>query len=150
MSALHVTLPVPPSANALTKTVGKRRVSTAAYTRWNFEAWYRIMVAVREQSPAGWGKPLALTIYVNVTRNRDASNVIKPIEDALVKFVPALPDDRWNDEVRVVRSLEPPPGMAFVTIASMTRGEGVSREARTDTSCRSTSPRPAQTKETER
>jgi hypothetical protein len=121
MSALTVTVPLPPSANALTRNVkGRGRVNTAGYNLWLEDAGYTVRMAHRAAGCPEFAKPLKVTLQLGLRdRRRDAGNCLKPIEDMLVKSIDGLPDDRWNDSIGIERDGMIPPGMARVTIISL-------------------------------
>lgn len=120
--SLTIPMPLPPSANALFKNVGKKRARTAAYNAWLDEAGYHARLAARSAGalPA---PPLKLSIFLGLRdRKRDATNCVKPIEDMLVKSIEGMPDDRWNDDVRVRRDATVPAGTAIVIVESLAPG----------------------------
>lgn len=124
MSTLVVTVPLPPSANKLTRNVpGKGRVSTSAYRAWTEEASWHAIAAWRTAGKPAFTRPLQMTLDLGLAdRRRDAGNTLKPIEDMLVKAIEGLPDDRWNDLILIRRSADVKPGSARVTIASIDSG----------------------------
>jgi hypothetical protein len=124
MSSLTVMLALPPSANALNKNNPQGgRSKTRAYSAWLEDARYRITTAWRALGCPTFAKPLRVTLSLGlIGRVRDAGNCLKPIEDALVKFVTGLPDDRWNDEIAIRRDATVPAGAALVTIESIAPG----------------------------
>jgi len=78
-----LTLPYPPTTNNLFFNAGKRRVRTKRYDLWIAEA----TVWVLQQRPAKTVGAFDLLIIATRPdrRARDISNLIKPIEDLLVK-----------------------------------------------------------------
>ncbi len=113
---LTIPVPLPPSANALFRNAGKKLVRTAAYNAWLDEAGYHARLAARSAGglPAA---PLRLSIFAGLRgRTRDLSNCVKPIEDMLVKSIDGLPDDRWNDDVRIRRDATVPTGTALIIV----------------------------------
>lgn len=121
MTVLTITVPLPPSANALTRNVkGRGRVNTAAYTGWLEDAGYTVRMAHRAAGKPMFAKPLAVTLQLGLRdRRRDAGNCLKPTEDMLVKSIEHLPDDRWNDDISIKRDASIPPGMVRITITSL-------------------------------
>jgi hypothetical protein len=121
MTALTVTVPLPPSANALTRNVkGRGRVNTAAYTAWLEDAGYTVRMAHRAAGKPAFAKPLEVTLQLGLRdRRRDAGNCLKPTEDMLVKSIEGLPDDRWNDSITIKRDAAIAAGMARITITSL-------------------------------
>lgn len=119
VNELVVTLPLPPSANALTRNAaGRGRVNTKAYVAWTEEARWHIDRAWRAAGKPMFTGPLQLMLFVGCDRRRDVSNCIKPVEDVLVKSVPGLPDDRWNDMVSAARD-DASHGTVQVTVREM-------------------------------
>jgi hypothetical protein len=121
MSALAIVVPIPPSANRLTRNVrGRGRVNTAAYIGWLEEAGHAVVMAWRAAGRPTFVPPLAVTLQLGLAdRRRDAGNCLKPTEDMLVKSIPGLPDDRWNDRITVTRDAGVQPGTARITITSL-------------------------------
>lgn len=121
--SLTVHLPAPPSANALFKSLRTgRRAKTQVYAAWLEDAGYAAKMAWRALGRPSFVAPLRLSIHAGVGRQRDISNLIKPIEDLLVKAVPGLPDDRWNDHVTITRDPSLPTNTVIVTIESCAPG----------------------------
>ena len=121
MTALAILVPLPPSANALTRNVkGRGRVNTAGYNLWLEDAGYTVRMAHRAAGRPEFTKPLKVTLQLGLRdRRRDAGNCLKPIEDMLVKSIVGLPDDRWNDSISIERDGTIAPGMARITITSL-------------------------------
>jgi len=99
---IDVTIPVPPSSNALFRNVpGKGRVKTGDYKRWLNEAGWQLLA----QKPAPITGRVNLTLDVQRSRG-DVSNRVKAAEDLLVRHG-LIEDDRlvqsitarWSDEV---------------------------------------------------
>jgi crossover junction endodeoxyribonuclease RusA len=85
MSAVTLTLPFPPSVNALTRNVpGVGRVKTARYKAWITEAGWE----ARRQHAGKVLGPYALTIIAKRpdARRRDLGNLEKAISDLLVSL----------------------------------------------------------------
>jgi Holliday junction resolvase RusA-like endonuclease len=103
---IEVKLPLPPTSNHLfftLKTGG--RAKSAAYKAWIADADLLLKFAWSRAGRPEWPKatPMRLDIVLGLTqRRRDASNCIKPIEDALCRALP-VPDDRYNDHLTVTR-----------------------------------------------
>lgn len=121
MTALTIIVPLPPSANKLTRNVkGRGRVNTAAYVAWLEEAGYHAKMAHRAAGRPIFEKPLAVTLQLGLCdRRRDAGNCLKPTEDMLVKSIEGLPDDRWNDDIHIQRDASVTAGTARITIKSL-------------------------------
>lgn len=86
-------LPIPPSANALTRNAGKKRKKTDAYTAWIADAGWTI-----QQVPASERRPIAgpYTLIIRAqrpNRMRDLDNIVKPLND-LLKRHKLITDDR--------------------------------------------------------
>ena len=119
---LAVTLPLPPSANALFRNLKSGgRAKTAEYKAWTETARYAVITAWRaanKPSVAAKDTPMMLTIDAGITdRSRDLGNVEKAISDVLAKELP-IPDDRYFDLI-VLRRGQAPEGMAVVKIATL-------------------------------
>lgn len=95
--SLSITLPIPPSVNALYRSIGRGRNILSKEGR----DWYAKAVPMIQQQSCGWfvlGKAeLALTIYYPDRRRWDLSNRIKALEDAITKA------GVWKDDEQVVR-----------------------------------------------
>ena len=90
-----VNVPVPPSANALNwNAPGKGRVSVKEYRRWQRDAGMLVNAAVKEDLPTG---PWGVQIAARVGHHRDIDNLVKPINDLLVKCG-IIEDDRYVEE----------------------------------------------------
>lgn len=103
-AVLRARIPVPPTTNNLffnLKNGGRAR--STVYKAWLRAVGPTLRQAFTDAGAPAWGKqPMRLTIHVGINYRRDASNCIKPIEDALCAFL-AVPDDRYNDEVIIRR-----------------------------------------------
>lgn len=121
MTALAIVVPLPPSANRLTRNVrGRGRVNTSAYTSWLEVAGHATTMAWRAAGRPAFTPPLAVTLQLGLRdRRRDAGNCLKPTEDMLVKSIDGLPDDRWNDRITIMRDAGVQPGTALITITSL-------------------------------
>lgn len=106
-----LTLPVPPSVNALYANVpGKGRVKTAAYRAWLTEAGW----AVRAQRPVPIVGEYELHIEVARNKRRDLDGYLKAPSDLLVSLG-IIPDDRhcvvlsarWADVTGFVVTISP-------------------------------------------
>lgn len=118
---LSVVLPVPPSANRLTRSASGRkgRASTGTYKQWREEAKWHAHRAWQEVGCPTFAPPLSLHIRLGIGRNRDAGNCNKAIEDLLCASIPGLPDDRWNDRILIERDRSVGTGLAIVTVSSL-------------------------------
>jgi Holliday junction resolvase RusA-like endonuclease len=107
VTAIAFTLPLPPSANGLFLNLkGGGRAKTQAYKAWREEAAWHVKQAWRQQGkPEIADQPMRLEVDLGLCgRTRDAGNCLKAIEDLLVWALP-VPDDRWNDEITIRRSV---------------------------------------------
>ena len=94
-TCFFVTLPVPPSANALNKNVpGRGRVLNKEYSRWTKQAGLLVNAAVGDELPSG---PWGVQIVAAVGHNRDIDNLVKPINDLLVTCG-IIDDDKFVEE----------------------------------------------------
>jgi Holliday junction resolvase RusA-like endonuclease len=98
-------LPFPPTTNNLFShgiVKGRvRRFPTARYKRWREEAVIRIRSAWRHREPYPVPVVIKLELVPPDHRPRDASNYVKPVEDALVE-ARVLADDSQNHVKAVV------------------------------------------------
>jgi Holliday junction resolvase RusA-like endonuclease len=86
-------LPIPPSANALTRNAGNRRRKTLDYKAWIAQAGWAI-----QQVPASERRPIAGPYALIIkaerpNRLRDLDNIVKPLND-LLKRHKLITDDR--------------------------------------------------------
>lgn len=80
---IRITLPLPPSTNALYRNVAKRgRVKTERYNTWLQAAGW----ALKEQKPGKVEGPYCLWLYCGKpdNRRRDLANLEKAVSDLLV------------------------------------------------------------------
>jgi Holliday junction resolvase RusA-like endonuclease len=84
-----LSLPVPPSTNALFTAISKRRIKTRAYRRWLDSAGWEIQL--QKQGCMGAGFECEITLPLS-TRG-DIDNRVKPALDALTRFG-VIRDDR--------------------------------------------------------
>jgi Holliday junction resolvase RusA-like endonuclease len=117
--SIVLTLPIPPSVNALygnnPHKGRKGRYKTKAYTEWIAQADKYLLVqkrSLRQQSVSG---PLSITFRIATSAPVDVSNIQKAAEDYLVSRE-ITPDDRHNCRVTSERSDRVPPGMCEVEI----------------------------------
>ena len=92
-----ITLPHPPSVNAMFRNVrGRGRAKTDRYKVWlNAAGW-----DIKAQRPERIAGPVAIDITVQRrNRNSDIDNLIKPILDLLVTHG-VIDDDKHVNEVR--------------------------------------------------
>lgn len=78
---VSLTLPYPPSANRIWRSVGGRNIKSAEYRQW-LEAGHRAIAAQKPQRIDGAYR-LSLVVNRPDNRRRDLSNVVKPLEDLL-------------------------------------------------------------------
>ena len=86
-------LPIPPSANALTRNAGNRRHKTLDYKAWIADAGWAI-----QRAPAATRRPIAgpYALVIKAQRPnkmRDLDNIVKPLND-LLKRHKLITDDR--------------------------------------------------------
>lgn len=105
------TLPLPPSANNLFATVGRRRVVARPYADWRqlaglAYAWPRVSEDRANRIP--W--TIAITAH-GLGRRRDIDNLAKPLIDLIVAHTGLR--DNWLEAVTVARSPvdHPDPGV---------------------------------------
>ena len=96
---LEITIPLPPSTNALYVVRDGRRRKTSEYNKWLKVA--RVFMMGAERFPVKTS--LRVDIDAAISRRRDIDNIIKPILDCLQPMV--IPDDRWVDVVEARRVL---------------------------------------------
>jgi hypothetical protein len=107
-----VELPLPPSANALFKSVGRIRAKSGVYRQW-------IVVAGHELAPlaarrvSGW---YDLSVCVPLEMRGDNHNRFKAIGDLLVAHG-LVDDDRFEFSTFMTRSAVVPPGRCVVTVS---------------------------------
>ena len=99
-AALMLRLPVPPSTNNLfvARRDGKGRTKTSAYKRWQKGAGMMLLTQERRLIDG----PVRVEMEVPVGRTRDIDNTAKPTLD-LLKMMNIIQDDRYVDELRIVR-----------------------------------------------
>lgn len=119
-----VTLPMPPSANAIWRWNGGQGVSKAPkYTAWINEAGWRM----NEARAKGLWKPLApdtwywTDMLFSYAHKGDSDNRIKAIHD-LLHSMGATPDDKWLMGGTYMRSHDLAPDMCQVTARSCPDG----------------------------
>lgn len=97
-----LTLPYPPSANALWRAVAGRNIASTAYRSWKREALTLLML----QRPRKVVGPYRLTVVATRPdrRRRDLGNLLKALEDCLVEGNVVRDDSdavsiwlRWSD-----------------------------------------------------
>ena len=93
-----VTLPAPPSANALFVWRDGKRVKTGTYRKWLRDAAIMYRCGFGCVTPMPNNTPLRVTIEAAINRTRDLDNSIKPLLDSL-QAAGVIPDDRWVDEI---------------------------------------------------
>lgn len=94
-----ISLPVPPSVNAMYRNVPKvGRVKTQSYKAWEKLAAQHLTLAACDVPEA----PYDITIRVNVNHQSDIDNRVKPILDFLVKHK-VITGDQWVNVLRVYR-----------------------------------------------
>lgn len=104
LAQIVLRVPVPPSANNLFtnaetgRAAGISRVKGKKYRSWLSEAGWE----VKRQSPPFFALPVAVVIEVDLPRQRDMDNAIKPLLDLLV-YVSVLQDDSLVDDLRIIR-----------------------------------------------
>lgn len=96
---INISLPIPPSANALFRNVpGKGRVRTERYRTWAAAAGWEI----KEQRPGAIAGHYVLTLTCQRPdkRRRDIGNLVKSVEDLLVTHG-LVTDDSLCAEIHV-------------------------------------------------
>ncbi|MFV0623764.1 hypothetical protein ACBY01_07115 [Sphingomonas sp. ac-8] len=121
MTALSIDMPLPPSANRLFKNLPQGgRARTREYDAWIEEAGYAVEMAWRAAGRPTIAAPLSIGLDVGlIARKRDVGNTLKAVEDLLVKRIPGLPDDKFNDLIVIRRGGDAPEGMARVTVSTL-------------------------------
>lgn len=121
MTGLVIDIALPPSANKLFKNVPQGgRARTREYNAWIEAAGYDVETAWRAAGRPTFLPPLAIDVRLGlVGRKRDAGNTLKAIEDLLVKRIDGLPDDKFNDDIRIRRDAAISASTARVTITSL-------------------------------
>lgn len=108
---------VPPSTNHLyANAPGKGRVKSLAYRRWLEAAGWEVKSQVQGRK---LDAPWRLSVTAHIRSVRDISNIIKPVEDLVVRLKLA-PDDRFCRKVEAIRDESIPSGRAIVTIEEAT------------------------------
>lgn len=99
--ALRLSIPVPPSTNNLfvARRDGKGRAKTSSYEAWIGAAGKWILTQKRRLIDG----PVRVEIMAPVNRKRDIDNIIKPTLDLLSKIMGIIQDDRYVDDLRIVR-----------------------------------------------
>ena len=87
-------LPIPPSANALTRNAGSKRVKTPAYAQWIAQAGWIIQAMPASHRQTIHGTYTLEIIAQRPRANRDIDNIIKPIND-LLKRHKLIEDDKF-------------------------------------------------------
>lgn len=99
MNSFTVTLPLPPSVNALYRNVARKgRVKTGVYKAWQTRA----RIALNAQKPPKLQPPYSVLIACDIDHRSDISNRIKAVEDLLVDYG-CISDDRWIEKVSAAR-----------------------------------------------
>lgn len=120
MTAIGITLPLPPSANNMFVNLkGGGRAKSATYKAWTEDARWHVIMAWRAAGKPEWkDRPMEIHFRLGLEgRKRDASNCIKALEDILCRELP-IPDDCWNDFGSWQRD-ENIPGFARITIGPL-------------------------------
>lgn len=99
--AARLLCPLPPSTNELftTRRGSRQRIKTDKYRSWLSEAGWRITMQRPPMEPI---KRCAVLIEAPVGHTRDLDNLEKPSLD-LLKLQHCIVDDRWIDDLRIVR-----------------------------------------------
>lgn len=102
----HVVLPVPPSANNLFLSVGRRRVKTPQYRAW-IEAADPIAAKLKPPARKPFGVSITVFGHGRLNTARDLANCEKAIVDSLVR-TGVIPGDSIRDGLwRVVLNYKP-------------------------------------------
>jgi len=112
VATLDVTLPWPPSVNHYWAARGKGR-----YIAPHARAWHREVWAILKAQRVRYLDDVALYVfaYPPDRRRRDISNILKGIEDAMVK-AGILLDDYQVAEIHVIRRPPERPGRVRVIV----------------------------------
>lgn len=120
---ITLSLPYPPSANALWRAWKGRNIKSAAYRKWLVAA----EADVKGQSPQTVDGPYRLSLVVNRPdrRRRDLSNIVKPVED-LLQAAGIIRDDADCQRLMVMWGSLPPSKDArvFAYLRPVLAGEG--------------------------
>ena len=94
--SLSLTLPIPPSVNAMYRSIGRRNILSKEARQW----YEKVVPMIREQA-GGWfvlgNCELSFGIYFPDRRRCDVSNRVKALEDAITK------SEVWKDDSQVKR-----------------------------------------------
>ena len=100
---LRLHIPTPPSANNLftNSATGRSfgRGKSKQYRDWLRDAGWE---AKLQSGHAHFARPVAILIEIDLRRQRDMDNAIKPTLDLLV-YIGILADDSLVDDLRIVR-----------------------------------------------
>lgn len=101
---VRIVIPLPPSTNNLfVNTNGGRgitRVKSKKYRDWLKAAGWSARIAA---GSAHFTQAVRVLVEIDLARNRDLDNALKPVLDLLV-WVKILDDDNLVDDLRIVRS----------------------------------------------
>lgn len=131
----HIVLPIPPSTNNLftNKGRGGRRKSDG-YEAWIAQAGYQPLAGRWHRLSEDPDNELHWTLDLKITglkKGRDTSNVIKPVEDLIVKMTGLK--DEYDDDIHACRWV-PGPGegaivpAVYVTVTILGVGDVASTE----------------------
>lgn len=110
MNSIRLSLPLPPSVNALYRNLPHRgRVKTSAYKSWQAEA------ALAYKPTGGFPDAVGVQIILPHDRRSDCDNRVKPLLDFLV-IHGVIRDDRYVDELRVYKRAEQEKHTCAVTV----------------------------------
>jgi crossover junction endodeoxyribonuclease RusA len=103
--AARFTVPIPPSANTLFVNIagqvigGATRAKGKTYRAWATQAGWEI----KRQRVPYFDRPVRVLIEMDIQRNHDIDNRIKPILDVL-QNTGVLQNDNLVDDLRIVRA----------------------------------------------
>lgn len=111
-----ITLPMPPSVNAMYSSAGKRRVKSKVYTMWTQEAGLKLNT--QHPKPIKGEVSIRIGLVAQSNRHQDADNRVKAVLDLLTTH--KIIEDDSNKYVRDlnVRWLDQGPACS-VTITPM-------------------------------
>lgn len=122
---LTLTLPWPPSVNALYATVHGRRVLSKAGREYH-QAVHKSVVMQVGRNPCAANSLFGLArvaytaeVYPPDRRRRDLSNLVKALEDALT-YAKVWDDDSQVDRLTIVRGASCKGGSVFIEIDEVT------------------------------
>lgn len=108
----EITLPLPPSTNALFASVGRRRIKTRQYRDWLSRC--ATVVRTAEILPVRDWYDLRVSVPIGI--RGDIDNRVKAINDLIVS-VGLVADDKFQNSVFVTRDPHAQPGNCVINVA---------------------------------